>query len=191
MFFVLSPETRVNTTELRSLWLLPLFLFPVLCLSISDYCNKAWELQRLECHNFFQLDHHAQQKVHLTQDCPLVLVPPLPVENMNNDATKGIPNPEGKPTKVSLSIELGARGTAYLVMRIIGALSALVISIHLFCCRQNHFLVDLFGPPREFTGNIELITLRRNETRKSNNAEAHDNDKDDVEVLFNRTEKLP
>ncbi|CAL8122420.1 unnamed protein product [Orchesella dallaii] len=175
---------RVDTTELRSLWLLPLFLIPVLGLSVSDYCNKAWELQRLECLNFFRLDPASQKKVHLSQDCPPVL---NVMKNGNNPFD--VPSPNNAANKIMSSAltaitEMDARGTAPMVMRILAALSILVISLYLFCCRKSYFLIDLFGPPKELTGNIELVTRKKSESLCDGRS---DNDyQEDVKVIFKR-----
>jgi len=175
---------RVDTTELRSLWLLPLFFIPVLGLSVSDYCNKAWELQRLECLNFFRLDPASQQKVHLSQACP-----PLLNILKNGNSPLDAASPNSAASKIMSSAltaitEMDARGTAPMVMRILATLSILVISLYLFCCRKSYFLIDLFGPPKELTGNIELVT-RRSSERFSDGRWEKDY-QEDVKVIFKR-----
>lgn len=169
---------RVDTTDYQSLWLLPLCLIPVLGLAISDYCNKAWELQRLECFNFFRLDDLGKQKVHLSQDCSSFKMVVNP-----SAASKTFPDD-------SSMTELTARGIGPFVMRILAMLSILVISIYLFCCRKSHFLINLFGPPQEFGGNLELALFEDNGDKRrikgnSGRDKASDTD-EDVKVIYKR-----
>lgn len=172
------------------------------------------ELQRLECISFHNLNPISQKAIHLSQDCSLVLAA-LKYENMktvlnqnmtnatdNNNASNRVTKNQHSQNNINnyaasfktehqtstpKMTELDVRGVSPLAMRIISALSTLVISTYLFCCRKTYFLIDLFGPPDELKGSIDLISTA-DPSGKQRNVEASPRmeDSDEFEVIFQR-----
>lgn len=166
----------MDTTDIRGLWLLPFFILPVIGLSVSDYCNKAWELQRLECFNYFRLGKEAKSHV-VRQDC-----------SFYNTVMESISKSQNDPLSNSLT-ELDSRGTWPLVMRIVAILCIMIISLYLFCCRKSYFLNEMFSPPQEFGGTLELALF--NEKGRKSEKESLSvgyQKEDEVKVIFKRND---